>query len=182
MSSMRKNIDFGPVVLPFGGLSDSYQSFANAKALAEDWERLQQVLSADKARHPNDVPKFQAIENNRENDTAVTPDANAQQKILSDIKNLSEIVKNGSAAEVKLKVNSELMPDTWLVVKKTAHGIDVFFSTTSKKTKEWLESVSTSLATTLKSKLGCDVLVQVCCELSPMAEDFTGMRNKAAYP
>lgn len=160
MNSGRRNIDFGPVALPVGEVTEVKAWASSCEQLQADSARLQAVLS--RLKMPSD-PQEQS-------ECAMMPDHkgdSGQPGALDAFDIGQELerlwVSNGERGrrEVRIRLAPAIIPGTWVRILTHGGELQVELGVASKGTRQWLCCASDMLAEDLAARLRCAVRVIV---------------------
>ncbi len=160
MTSGRKNIDYGPMALPVGEVSEARTARPSRDQLQTDSARLQLILARSAA--PAEAPMHALDELVLENETD-----SRQFEELSDFELGQELerlwVCNGAGGlrEVRLRLAPQLIPGTWVRILSHGGELRVELSAASDQTRNWLDRASEKLANELATRLRCAVCIVI---------------------
>lgn len=166
MTFSRTNIDYGIGSLPVGEILEPRQPICVEKSRLDDAARLRNMLEPKNKQSDKYAKRF------------VHPQPEAifsiSKKIAPDLKVLSEKVEHicfklneSSFQEIEIEMAPDVIPQTWVMIRKNSSGLQVQLEAVSSDITDWLQSITERLASDLCIRLGCKVTVVVCMRHNP---------------
>ena len=160
MSLGRWNVDYGPVALPVGPITEAKAGAPHEDGLDSDARRLQDILSKASApgkRKPVEQDTSQMHGDDR-NQLGNTPD---EHELGLEIERLWVCNGNGTVREVRLRLGETFIPDTWVRIFDQHGELQVELTSSRDGTRQWLDRSSLTLAEDIGSRLQRPVRVTI---------------------
>lgn len=165
MSSSRTNIDYGIGSLPVGEIIEPRQSISMEKSSKEDIARFRDFLEPTPADSNEYAQRFLHLES--QSILTIFENFDLHVKDISErVECLCSEINESSFEEIKVKITPDIIPETWVIIRKNNSGLQVLLETVSSEISDWLHSVKEGLASDLWIKLGYPVSVVVSTRYS----------------
>lgn len=167
MTFSRTNIDYGIGSLPVGEILEPRQPICVEKSRLDDAARLRNMLDPKTTQSDEYAKRFLYSQSE-----AVL---SISKKIAPDLEVFSEKVEyicfklnESSFQEIEIEMAPDVIPQTWVMIRKNSNGVQVQLEAVSSETTDWLQSITERLASDLCIRLGCTVTVVVCMRHHPL--------------